>query len=155
MKKCIKCGESKSPRSFHKRTKSKDGRQPWCKNCDRLNRNKVYHQKPDVHHRYVAQRRDMTRLRMLRYLADHPCACGEANPAALDFVYKSGGYYSINMAIRHGHSWATIMKEASQCVVLCANCQRKTMARTKGWHQRMGIAMASLTDDKRLKTATG
>jgi hypothetical protein len=70
----------------------------------------------------------LVRENALRYRMEHPCACGESDPAALDFHHKDPEQKYLHvgrMLSVGGWSWKTIKKEIAKCVVVCANCHRK------------------------------
>lgn len=47
LKTCTKCGQEKNIEEYHKKTSSKDGHSPWCKNCT-SEVNKKYYSRSDV-----------------------------------------------------------------------------------------------------------
>ena len=51
-KQCGKCGENKPVEAFAKRTRSKDGRQAYCKVCNSKNSKKFRKENPDYHNEY-------------------------------------------------------------------------------------------------------
>lgn len=61
------------------------------------------------------------------YKQDHPCPCGEAHIAALDFHHLDPSQKEIRItdAAMRGWSIEKLKNEISKCIVLCANCHRK------------------------------
>lgn len=45
---CIKCKKQKSLSDFYKNKKYKDGIFPYCKNCDKERKRKLYHNNPKI-----------------------------------------------------------------------------------------------------------
>jgi hypothetical protein len=71
-----------------------------------------------------AQKRRRRRVQewLKRYKAEHPCACGERDPVALD-LHHVGEFKTRDMSKMK--TMSSILKELPYCVVLCANCHRK------------------------------
>lgn len=60
--------------------------------------------------------------------ANKKCArCTETNSVCLDFhhINPKEKKYLIPRMVQNGLSKATILKEISKCILLCANCHRK------------------------------
>ena len=129
MKICTRCRETKAFVDFCKQTKSKDGYQPACKKCmaDSYNRSRS---KKLIHYRDVAQqRRKQLQEQATAWKVARGCAKCKENfgPCLelhhLDPTVKEGDPSSfVNV------SFEAFLKEADKCVVLCANCHRKTHA---------------------------
>ena len=54
--------------------------------------------------------------------------CPESAPICLDFHHVGGKDFEIARMVTDGFSKERILKEIKKCVVLCANCHRKTHA---------------------------
>jgi len=59
------------------------------------------------------------------------CACGERDPACLDFHHSDPGskLFTVSESLRKGYARARVLAEAARCSVLCANCHRKAHRR--------------------------
>jgi len=51
--------------------------------------------------------------------------CGEEHPPALDFHHPGNKERSVSEMVNDGYSKASIRKEITNCLVLCANCHRR------------------------------
>lgn len=70
-------------------------------------------------------RREEIKRRMMLFYKDHPCVdCGETDPRVLDFDHINTKRHNISTLLRKEYSWETILKEAANCEVRCANCHR-------------------------------
>jgi hypothetical protein len=67
----------------------------------------------------------MARDWMWRYKSEHPCSCGEKDPACLDFHHVGEKHREMTKA----RTMTQVLKELPFCVVICANCHRKLHAR--------------------------
>jgi hypothetical protein len=59
------------------------------------------------------------------YKKEHPCACGENDPACLDFHHVGDK----KMAMSKGRTMGSVLRELPFCIVICANCHRKIHVR--------------------------
>jgi hypothetical protein len=86
-----------------------------------------------------AAHRERNFIRLMAYLADHPCVdCGEADPIVLDFDHLPGATkrFEVGRAVGSStRSWSLISSEIERCDVVCANCHRRRTARRAG-HRR-------------------
>lgn len=76
-KQCPRCRERKPPPEFHKATKSKDGRQAYCKPCS-IEASSEYYQKRDKtksHYRSLARRYDLTEEQYMVMLGEQGNVC--------------------------------------------------------------------------------
>ncbi len=64
---------------------------------------------------------------VLAYKLAHPCACGEAHPACLDFHHRDRTQKrdGISKAITSGWSLKRLIEEIAKCDLICSNCHRK------------------------------
>ena len=95
LKRCTGCHRWKSYDEFSKMARSKDGRQPQCKECAAAyytaNRTSLI---PGIRAR---KKRAVLEARLFvwDYLRSHPCIdCGEADPMVLDFDHVTGQKYA-------------------------------------------------------------
>lgn len=100
VKRCCTCKQIKPLDEFNRMTKSKDGRQGSCRDC-----NKAYHY---AHwERHMAQikarrkrQREAARAFMVQYLRDHPCVdCGEADIVVLEFDHLRDKYKNVSYLV--------------------------------------------------------
>jgi hypothetical protein len=132
MKQCCTCREVKSLEEFNRLTRSPDGRQPSCREC-----NRAYHQANKERHnaqiharnrRVHAERADL----LLAYFREHPCVdCGETDPMVLEFDHLRDKEANIAVLMRW-RSWPAILEEIAKCEVVCANCHRRRTHRRQG-----------------------
>jgi cytochrome c553 len=74
-------------------------------------------------------------LMVLKYLAQHPCACGESDPCCLDFDHVRGKkLHAISYMINNVNSDEKIFKEIAKCEVRCANCHRRKTAQERKYY---------------------
>jgi len=128
------CKQWKFLGEFNRMTRSPDGRQAQCREC-----NRQYHY--DHWDRHMAQIKQRNRRvtaenkqQMWDYLLEHPCVdCGESDPVVLEFDHLRDKWKNVTQLLR-GHSWETVMAEIEKCEVVCANChRRRTCDRARGW----------------------
>lgn len=129
MKTCLKCQKSKLFIEFSKRSASKDGLQPWCRDCNRLRSRQYYHDNPVKHKAAVRIRTELHRVsaqtQFGEYLLAHPCVdCGEKDLRLLDCDHRGDvpKTMDISRMIRGGYSWAAIQEELAKCDVRCRTC---------------------------------
>lgn len=136
MKECARCKECKPESDFRKKTKSKDGLQPWCRSCF-AEYEKVRYQNGD---NIRKKRNDKNRVEknkafVKEYLLSHPCLdCGDTDWWALDFDHRDRleKKYNISDLI----SWSGLEKiktEIIKCDVLCVKCHRRRTISQMGW----------------------
>jgi hypothetical protein len=135
-KRCCTCKEWKPYEAFNRMARSKDGRQPKCRDCNRR-----YHY--EHFERHMAQIRARTRRiraehrqRIVEYLRTHPCVdCGETDIVVLEFDHLRDKVAAISAMVVAARSWKVILAEIDKCEVRCANCHRRRTARRAGWHR--------------------
>lgn len=138
MKECKSCLTIKPLDEYHRRTKSKDGRQSICKLCNREQRKAYYQTAHGREKNSITGKRWRVhvRQRVWDYLKEHPCVdCGESDLVVLDFDHRdeTQKLFNIAMGVRRGYGWAKISAEISKCDVRCANCHRRKTAIQFGW----------------------
>lgn len=136
MKKCSKCGETKTLEEFQKRAVNKDGYTGICKTCKRAYDNAHYKANPD-RKQYIrdnsAKRTEENRSWVYEYLLEHPCIdCGESDPIVLEFDHAGDKEINVSTATRW---WKLdrLKSEVAKCDVRCANCHRRKTARDFGF----------------------
>ena len=92
-------------------------------------RRKRYRRSTEAGKRRENQKKIRNRRRVFqwlwRYKAEHPCECGERDPACLDFHHVG----QKNRLMSKAPTMTAMLKELPFCVVKCANCHRKIHAR--------------------------
>ena len=148
-KRCASCKQSRPLTEFNRRSKSRDGLQPTCRECNRASARDYYARNREAHVRRIVAAKGERRRRGLelvgRHLLTHPCVdCGECDVRVLDFDHRDGatkGTEVMRLA-QDGHALARIAAEILKCDVRCRNCHaRITYVRQGGtWrdllHQR-------------------
>lgn len=138
MKVYTKCREPKPQSDFSK--KSGGRLQSWCKACNREYQKEHYKKNKKNYvfkaKIYKAEHYRLVRRKVLEFLLNHPCACGESHPAALEFDHNDGTdkVAAVAELVSRGCCWETIKAEIDKCTVRCANCHRKRTAEQFGWY---------------------
>ncbi len=137
MKTCTICNTAKELEEFHVRSRNKDGRAAQCKSCkSTLDRKRFT--RPEVKEKQLEANRDFrikNRQKLYDYLIGHPCACGESDPACLQFDHNDPSTKSYNIGDQSNRkSWDNLKLEIDKCTVLCANCHAKRTAKQFGWY---------------------
>ncbi len=137
MKTCRACELPFSYDNFHKKTNMPDGYSYYCKGCTSDRAKKYYRDNEDVRTKAIERSqlsKQEARVFVLEYLLTHPCSCGEARPACLDFDHQRDKTANISFMVAHGYSIEIIKLEIAKCQVLCANCHRVKTAEDFGWY---------------------
>ena len=129
---CSRCGTFKPLGEFNKRARARDGKQTWCRDCNRRRSSRYYRENRDYHVQYILASRKRRR-RLLNQRIDaikgaNGCAlCPENDPVCLEFhhIDPRTKRFAIGTDKRIGWKWATILAEIKKCAVLCANCHKK------------------------------
>jgi hypothetical protein len=126
-KTCNKCSTVKTLEDFYRSSQTKDGRNYWCKSCQRGYYQDRVKQNPDYFLRFQRISRRAKSARVAAARANGCVDCGESHPACLDFHHLDPKQKSenINYMLRNNRTWPTIEAEIAKCVVLCSNCHRK------------------------------
>lgn len=132
MKLCLKCLIEKPFDSFHKKDKSKDGFQIYCKSC-RKDIDRDSYLKSDKRKLAIQANNQKLRLYNRRLMNRYKSYCGckicnENEPCALDFHHLDPSQKEFTPAILVSHPTRVLKSEIRKCIVLCANCHRKVHA---------------------------
>lgn len=133
MKKCPKCNETKHTNQFGRDKSRKDGRNIYCKECNREVGNKYYHSLSvgDRGRRRLRERERKEKLLPVwveivrEKLGDLKCSrCGfDENFHAIDFHHKDPLDKKYDIRVMFGCiPNEEYIFELSKCVLLCANC---------------------------------
>lgn len=126
MKQCNRCSESKPLDDFCVRSKSKDGRQPWCKECS-TKRFKEYYRDDPKAYRDRAKKIQKEASDALTELKDNqPCMdCGVRYPYyVLEYDHCDPRTKEGNLKEMCSNGKATLLREVAKCDLVCANCHR-------------------------------
>lgn len=129
MKTCSKCRRDLPLNQFNKKG---DGKQPWCKACNRK-RSRQYYADNREKHLAVVRKRNVARIRanqdwIIQYLLGHPCCdCNEMDLLVLEFDHLADKTMNICHAIQD-YSLARLQQEVAKCEVVCANCHKRRTA---------------------------
>lgn len=110
-----------------------------CKACNRCYQREHYlRNRPDYLTKATVwsnQRREQNRVRILSYLADHPCTdCGDSDPLVLQFDHVRGAKVDeVSRLAQSGSTWARIAAEIEKCDVRCAACHSRRHAVDGRW----------------------
>lgn len=132
VKLCTCCGIHKQiyPNScFNNSARGSDRYRTWCKDCERLKANEFYHKNPDSYKKRAGEYSKKLHASLLeranRIKTTYGCrACGESEVCCLDFHHLLTKKRSVGNA----KTVKSFEQEIVKCVVLCANCHRKTHA---------------------------
>lgn len=142
MKACSKCKEVKPTAEFSKRG---NGLQPYCKECNRLQRKKNYEANRERDKQYTRKNRWRIRATALKfviqYVADRGgcCKCGETDFSCIDFNHldRTTKTHNVSEMVAGGYSVYSIAAELDKCEILCANCHRKFTATQMDWYKNV------------------
>lgn len=139
MKVCTRCGAEKAAAEFNRSTRSLDGLQSYCRDCQKRH----YHDNYDRHLANVRRTSDVriAKMREIVYAAmSGGCVdCGNQDIRVLEFDHVRGEKVrSISELVRRGAGVATLREELDKCEVRCRNCHViATFSRLGGsWHDR-------------------
>ena len=141
---CPGCSVVREFIEFNFKDRRTGRRQVYCRECSRRY-TRDHYQRTTAYYIGKARKRNpidrrAVRLRVLEYLASHPCVdCGEADLAVLDFDHLDPECKRIEVGtmISRGHSWTAIESEIIKCVVRCANDHRRRTARQFNWYRSL------------------
>ena len=147
---CPGCSHVYELSDFNFKERNTGRRQVYCRECSRRY-GRDHYQRNTAYYTAKARKRNSVdrpalRLRVLEYLASHPCVdCGEADPAVLEFDHVDPECKRIEVGrmIARGHSWTSIMSEISKCVVRCANDHRRRTAKQFNWYRSLLLIPAA------------
>lgn len=130
-KECTRCGKWKLLTRFYKTQKRKGGYHPQCKKCCRSQATEFYHRNPGPYRKRAL----IARKKISAYLnrvankikkREGCCECGEETLCVLDYHHHKERGMPVSRAACH--SYKKFEEEINKCVILCANCHRKTHA---------------------------
>lgn len=130
-KKCPKCGHTKLLTEFNKNKSKSDGRQIYCRECDKARSKDSYdngNRKQQIRAR-DRRNKEANHELVKRYKRFCGCTkCDEREVAVMDLHHLDPSIKEANPSEMYKHSRAKLKAEIRKCVVLCANCHRKVHA---------------------------
>jgi hypothetical protein len=144
LKRCTRCGETKSPSEFPLIRRGGNKRQSWCRACFAVVNAAYYARNHDREKArlvmQVTRRRAENRRNIIAYLLAHPCVeCGERDIVVLEFDHRDEKIADISTYANSGRTWPTILKEIEKCDVRCVNCHRRATARRTVGSKRAAV----------------
>jgi len=139
VKTCALCRLSLPDTAFNRSSRSRDGKQAYCRECQ-----KAHYQANSMRHRANVRRTSAARRASLRVVAFEAMAagcvdCGCRDIRVLDFDHVRGEKVAdVGSMVRRGRSVAAVQAEIAKCEVRCKNCHAiATVTRLGGsWHDR-------------------
>lgn len=142
MKTCSRCRRQKPFKTFGKNASKRDGRQTYCKGCNKGRLRLYYRASPRKQVERNRHFRHGNAKKLLQYLLKHPCVdCGETDIVVLEFDHVRGRKVAaVTELVATGYSWSTIEKEIKKCVVRCSNDHRRATARRQNSFRYSSVA---------------
>lgn len=124
MKQCNRCSKSKLLTDFCVRRQSKDGRQPWCKDCSKKVFKTYYKDNPDA---YLVRARKIQKEAsdLLTKLKDNQLCmdCSVRYPYyVLTYDHRDPSTKLGNLRELCGNGKEALLREIDKCDLVCANC---------------------------------
>ena len=132
---CSKCGATKTLDQFHKCARTKDGLQPYCKDCVAKIVNTNYKKDPSKFKASANASRLKHRKMYLDLFKGKACAdCGNTNPIVFELDHREGSDKVMEVSTMiNKRSWKALLNEFNKCDIVCANCHRIRTATRAGW----------------------
>lgn len=126
MKTCSKCSESKPLSEFYKATARVDGLHSMCKSCANVSYAGSRSKKLGHYNQVTAVRRQRITERIRAWKEERGCLlCPETFGPCLQLHHLDATLKDMDPSSAAQYSWATFLKEAAECVVVCGNCHVK------------------------------
>jgi hypothetical protein len=121
---CSLCLIEKELSFYYKQSKSSDGYKCWCKDCDKL-----YRQKNLSKYRLHAKNKRIKRIKFIQEIKFNvPCKdCGNIyEPYCMDFDHVTGNKIkAVSRMALEGYSEEDLLKEINKCDLVCLLCHNK------------------------------
>jgi len=138
MKVCSSCKVPKLKKEFYINRAKKDGRQYFCKECQRDYHNNTWYIKKrkdrlkQIKESKLHRRRVNYRKIINDYFSNGCFDCGEKDVRVLEFDhvrgvkkrFKSKRGEGVAYLVTNGYAWKTIKAEIDKCEVRCCNCHK-------------------------------
>ena len=143
MRRCGRCGETKTADEFAWRRKARGQRDNYCRPCRAAYKQEHYALNRGRYVEAAVRRRTAPAAEraafLVDYFATHACVdCGEPDPIVLEFDHLGDKSFNIAKGLRD-RSWDALVAEIAKCDVVCANCHRRRTA-TRGGFARAAAA---------------
>jgi hypothetical protein len=152
LRRCGRCGESKSTSDFAWRRVRRGQLDNYCRPCRAAYKRAHYIANRQRYIAAATRRKDALMAERTAFLVEffrtHPCVdCGETDPIALEFDHIGHKEFTIAAGIG-SRSWQAILDEMAKCEVVCANCHRRRTALRADFAmvalvQRQGLALSN------------
>ena len=135
-KNCGRCGQFKLLNEYNKRARSADGKQSYCRDCNRRRSRKYYAENHERHigviRVYRKRRAAVVKARIDAIKAANGCVlCPENDPVCLAFHHLDPEKKDFELGHFRRKKWSVLLAEMRKCTVLCANCHLKVHAGKK------------------------
>lgn len=130
MKTCSKCNQTLSVDMFYRASRSTDGRQSACKKCADVASKVSGTRNPEKYKQNRVNYRTSLQAKLVAWRQEQGCQlCPEDDGTCLELHHPdpSTKEDDPSLIIRR-YGWDAFLREASKCIVLCANCHRKVHA---------------------------
>jgi hypothetical protein len=142
MKRCSKCGESRSLDDFYWKDKSKGLKTSWCKTCKSNWSKERWASGSDKEANYESKARRVERAReyIWELFKNSKCDdCGLRDPMVFEFDHLGDKTMDISKMISSNYGLTAIQAEIRKCDIVCANChKRRTSERGNHWRYARG-----------------
>ena len=126
MRICCRCKVEKDDICFSWKSKEKGLLAKECKECHAIQRKNYYLRNKTKEIARAKQQAIDIRNWFNNLKNNLKCTkCGESHPATLQFHHINNKKFEISMGVSYNLKKETILKEISNCIVLCANCHMK------------------------------
>jgi hypothetical protein len=130
-KKCTSCNTVQPTENFRKFSRSKDGLAHQCKTCADVGSERWRQRNLDKRKQQQKDRQVELLEQYQEWKSKQQCAvCGEDESVCLDLHHTDPTQKddTVSNLVYRTTSWSRVYEEVQKCVVLCANCHRKTHA---------------------------
>ena len=123
MKQCCRCNEIKPLELYSNNKRNVDGKYRYCKTCQKEGNARYFQKNKEKFYALNKAKRTQNVQKYLEYKSQLSCSmCGESRHWCLDFHHHNDDKDVAVANMIGTHSWESIMKEISKCIVVCRNC---------------------------------
>lgn len=119
-------GTCKAEKDIEDFNKKGNGRQSYCKKCQKEYKDSHYLQNKAAYIEKSMKRRKEMQQFVWEILCRSECKdCCNDNPILLDFDHVRGEKFAeVTVMAKYGYSKKAILEEIAKCEIVCANCHR-------------------------------